>query len=48
MSKAAQVWFRVDGKDKRAKEKEIIGTLRRQRGIVGLVGDVVRVARDCR
>ena len=48
MSKAAQVWFRVDGKDKRAKEKEIIGTLRRQRGIVGLVGDVVRVARAWR
>lgn len=45
---AAQNWFRVDGIDKKAKEKQIWGTLRKSRGVRGLVGDAFRLARAWR
>jgi electron transfer flavoprotein-quinone oxidoreductase len=48
MSQAAQNWFRVDGKDKLTKEREIVGAFRKERGISGLVGDAFRMARAWR
>jgi len=48
LSQAAQTWFRVDGKDKRAKEGEIISAVRKARGVRGVIGDVYRVARAWR
>ena len=39
---------RVDGVDKRTKEGQIIASLRKARGLRGLVGDVVNVARAWR
>ena len=48
ISKAAQTWLRVDGKAKREKESEIMKTLRKQRGLAGLVADGVRFARAWR
>ncbi|MCC9624193.1 FAD-binding protein [Thalassospira sp. MA62] len=47
-AKAAQNWFRVDGKDKRAKEKEIMASFRQSRGIWGLLGDAFKLARAWR
>jgi electron transfer flavoprotein-quinone oxidoreductase len=38
----------VDGTDKRAKERRILAALRRDRGLGGLIGDAVRVARAWR
>jgi electron transfer flavoprotein-quinone oxidoreductase len=48
ISKMAQTWLRVDGKAKRQKESEMIKTLRKQRGLAGLVADGVRFARAWR
>jgi electron transfer flavoprotein-quinone oxidoreductase len=48
LSKAAQTWFRVDGKDKRTKESEILRSVRKQRGIGGLIGDAMKLARAWR
>jgi len=48
MSRAAQIWLRVDGTDKRTKEGQIIGVLRKGRGFLGLLGDAVRLARAWR
>jgi electron transfer flavoprotein-quinone oxidoreductase len=48
MSAAAQTWLRVDGKAKTAKESEIFKSLRKQRGLAGLVADGVRFARAWR
>jgi electron transfer flavoprotein-quinone oxidoreductase len=48
MSQAAQTWFRVDGTDKRTKEREILRTVRKARGLRGLVGDAYKVARSWR
>jgi len=48
MSRAAQIWLRVDGTDKRTKEGQIIGVLRKGRGFWGLLGDAVRLARAWR
>ena len=33
LSQAAQIWFRVDGVDKRSKEREIMQTVRNARGL---------------
>ena len=48
MSQAAQIWFRVDGQDKKSKESQIVKTLRKQRGIGGLIGDAMKLARSWR
>jgi electron transfer flavoprotein-quinone oxidoreductase len=48
LSQAAQTWFRVDGKDKLSKEREILQTVRAARGWRGLIGDAFRVARAWR
>jgi electron transfer flavoprotein-quinone oxidoreductase len=48
LGKAAQNWFRVDGTDKRTKEKEIMASFRKGRSLVGLVGDALRFARAWR
>ena len=45
---AAQSWFRVDGVDKRSKEKQIMGSFRRSRSVLGLVGDAFKLARAWR
>ena len=45
---AAQNWFRVDGKDKRTKEKEIMASFRKGRSMMGLVGDAFKLARAWR
>lgn len=45
---AAQSWFRVDGTDKRTKEKEIMGSFRKSRSLLGLVGDAFKLARAWR
>lgn len=47
-SKAAQIWFRVDGVDKRTKEKEIFNAFRKERKITGLLGDALKLARSWR
>ncbi len=47
-SRAAQIWLRVDGVDKRSKEGEIVRDLRAARGWRGLVGDAFKVARAWR
>jgi electron transfer flavoprotein-quinone oxidoreductase len=48
MSAAAQTWLRVDGKAKTAKEAEIFKSVRKQRGLTGLVADGLRFARAWR
>jgi electron transfer flavoprotein-quinone oxidoreductase len=48
LSQAAQTLFRVDGVDKRSKERDIMRTVRSARGLRGLLGDVYRVARAWR
>jgi electron transfer flavoprotein-quinone oxidoreductase len=48
MSQAAQIWFRVDGQDKKTKEAQIMRTMRKQRGIGGLIGDAMKLARAWR
>ena len=48
MSQAAQIWFRVDGQDKKTKELQIMKTMRKQRGIGGLIGDAMKLARAWR
>jgi electron transfer flavoprotein-quinone oxidoreductase len=44
LSSIAQTWLRVDGKAKRAKESEIFQSIRKQRGLMGRVGDGLRLA----
>lgn len=48
LSKAAQTWFRVDGAEKREKERQIVSMLRKGRTVSGLLGDAVRLARAWR
>ncbi|WP_044559139.1 FAD-dependent oxidoreductase [Azospirillum sp. B4] len=48
ISAAAQTWFRVDGVDKRTKEKQIFKALRQGRTLPGLIGDAVKLARSWR
>ncbi|MEE3624024.1 FAD-dependent oxidoreductase [Nitrospirillum sp. BR 11752] len=48
LSAAAQTWFRVDGVDKRAKEKQIFQSFREGRTLPGLIGDALKLARSWR
>jgi electron transfer flavoprotein-quinone oxidoreductase len=48
LSRAAETWFRVDGVDKRSKEWQIAKDFRKQRSILGMVGDAIKVARAIR
>jgi electron transfer flavoprotein-quinone oxidoreductase len=48
LSQAAQTIFRVDGTDKKSKEREIMRSMRSARGLRGLLGDVYKVARAWR
>ena len=48
LSNAAQTFFRVDGQDKKTKESQIIRGLRKQRGLGGLIGDAMKLARAWR
>ncbi len=48
ISKAMQTWFRVDGIDKKAKEKEIFRSFRSSRTLLGMVGDAFRLVRAWR
>ncbi|MBT3070459.1 FAD-dependent oxidoreductase [Rhodomicrobium sp. Az07] len=48
VSKAAQNWFRVDGKDKKSKEKEIVRSFVKARGVRGLASDAWKLARSWR
>ena len=47
-SGAVQTWFRVDGRDKRAKEKEIFSSFRESRSLFGMLGDAFKLARAWR
>jgi electron transfer flavoprotein-quinone oxidoreductase len=48
ISQAMQTWFRVDGVDKKSKEKEIIRSFFRARKFTGIVKDVYSMARGWR
>ena len=48
LTKAADKWFRVDGIDKRTKQKEIFRSFRETRSISGIIGDVFKMARAMR
>jgi electron transfer flavoprotein-quinone oxidoreductase len=48
LAAAAQTWFRVDGVDKRTKEKEILRSFRKGRSLSGLLGDAFQLARAWR
>ena len=48
VSKAAQTFLRVDGKDKRSKESDIIRTFVKTRGMRGLASDAWKLARSWR
>ncbi|TVR95630.1 MAG: FAD-dependent oxidoreductase [Rhodospirillales bacterium] len=45
---AADTWFRVDGVDKRSKERQIVRSFLKGRSLRGLVGDALRLARAVR
>lgn len=45
MTQAAQSWFRVDGVDKRSKERQILQSFRNSRSLPGLIGDAFKLAR---
>lgn len=48
LSGIAQTWLRVDGRAKSAKESEIFKNVRKQRGLVGMIADGLRLARAWR
>lgn len=48
ISAAAQTWLRVDGVDKRSKEKQIFNAFRGGRSLFGLIGDAFKLARSWR
>ena len=48
LSRAAETWFRVDGVDKRSKEWQIARQFRRERSLLGMVGDAIKIARAIR
>jgi electron transfer flavoprotein-quinone oxidoreductase len=48
LGKAAEHWFRVDGVDKRTKEKDILASFRERRSLTGLIGDALKFARAWR
>ena len=47
-TKAAHNWFRVDGVDKRTKQKQIISSFLKGRRITGLIGDAFKFMRAVR
>ena len=48
MSQAAVSMLRVDGVDKKSKEKQVIKSFRQSRGLFGLLGDAIKFARAFR
>jgi electron transfer flavoprotein-quinone oxidoreductase len=48
VSKAAQTFLRVDGKDKKSKERDIVKSFVKTRGVVGLASDAWKLARSWR
>ena len=48
VSKAAQTFLRVDGTDKKSKEREIVRTFMKTRGVRGLAADAWKLARSWR
>lgn len=48
MAQAMETWFRVDGVDKRTKEKSIFKSFLSARSLGGLIGDALKVARAIR
>ena len=48
LSQAAETMLRVDGEDKRSKEKRVTKSFRNTRKITGLVGDMFNLARAWR
>lgn len=48
LSKAMQTWFRVDGIDKKSKEKAIFRSFRETRTFRGMIGDAFKVVRAWR
>ena len=48
ISKAAQTFLRVDGKDKKSKEREILRSFVKTRGVRGLASDAWKLARSWR
>ena len=48
VNRAAKTFFTVDGVDKHAKEKEILGSFRSKRSLPGLVGDAFKLWRASR
>jgi len=45
LNRATQTWFRVDGVDKLSKEREIMNSFRKDRGLPGLLGDAFKMMR---
>ncbi len=48
VASAADTWFRVDGVDKRTKERSIMRNFLKTRSLAGLIGDAVKLARAFR
>ncbi len=48
LSQAAQTWFRVDGADKREKERQIVSMMRKDRSFSGLISDAFKLVRAWR
>jgi electron transfer flavoprotein-quinone oxidoreductase len=48
LSRAAQTWIRVDGEDKKTKERAIAKSFLKGRSLRGLVGDAFKIARAMR
>ena len=48
ISKAAQTFLRVDGKDKKSKERDIVRSFVKTRGVLGLASDAWKLARSWR
>jgi electron transfer flavoprotein-quinone oxidoreductase len=48
ISKAAQTFLRVDGKDKKSKEGDIVRSFVKTRGVMGLASDAWKLARSWR
>lgn len=48
LSRAADTWFRVDGVDKRSKQRQIVHSFRKGRSLSGLLGDAFKVVRAFR
>jgi electron transfer flavoprotein-quinone oxidoreductase len=48
LSQAAQTWFRVDGVDKKSKENAMVKSFFKTRGVKGLLGDMLGMARAWR